>query len=1265
MSSIDQVIERSRAKHAPLTQRQQFTIARGRAIEKMRNFALADRHYFALELIQAAVANGAKYIDITSEPKFFALAYVGGGFSEQELAQLFDFLFADKSQMQYSALRQLALGVNALMHFEPSEIVVVSGDGTPEGTSQITIRGREDHVEVGRPAQPLEGTFVRAAGLKRPSTSFDGPGGPECRHILDRCLAMPVPVLVNNDPVFGYSSVRHPSLYGYERVIKIDEGDLYGTLGFAYVENNNKIFKLLTYGVLAQSFDHTLIPHHILGGVITFDRLNKTADHAAIVKDERLAELWARLLPYAQQLVEGKTTAAQYNIMTMTGERLSALRLREILQAYDQLVVLDPQWSIDSEQCRRAVEIATLLDAQLLLVPPGELETLRSLAHGHAALLEPELNSDDDLRFYQRPPIEAPRRPWMQEPHTLTPISAATLTRELFETGYWGRLALERAALVELLGFKLTDGEPEQAQPPARGQDSPSSRAGDVAYFDRLLGQVSCKLYSPARFEGGADEIEVRLISSDRLVWRGWVTCAHPGFVLDVTIDGLLPRHCDALAPYPPPHQRELSLGQLLAQVIASHITPALEATSQRTLDGLLPDDIEPGSMAAQRVLSVIAQHSLLRIRKLEPDAAPEVSLMMLRPLAIDVLSAPVFKTLTGEPVSLRQVVSWMPSTRGLIYGVVEGVEPVLNDLNLSRILSLSAYEEQQLVAIFGESAYVRVDKREFLATHVEPLAHVRDVAIGLKAYPQDIEGLDLLIEHAAPETWSPQAREQIILDLVRQLKALAFGPRQEKAATTSVDEDRRQAIRHLQYFCVNRLLLSQGGDSAGVEELPLFVDAQGWPMTFIELLTLAQSQGLLMLEGRAHDKALLMANDRRWKDYRRERPSAELAMSPYLFYLLRDHLSIDSYGFDLTEQEAKQIAATPEQPYLIDVTIDEETISGRIGVPATKPDRYAVLVRAGRGEVRALDGAAQRFGVVGALTLSPQSGSALDAEAIEQLISTHAQALLSQLLERLATWSPQSQQWRVAVETLLHYAAEQLTLQRLPHGQVIGRAFGALAQQVLELPLFDTAHGMPVSAQRLIDELCCFVEPHQQEAFVWRTPLSPQLPEFMRQWIDVTLHPLSIFAAPSQGARHTPAFVSSSRHEMTPQELALADMLLRAFASLRPDEDRPLGQIIFLDPVQASRAPLAGRWGQYAEGDHPAMVYESVGQSHTLMLNRAHPVVQGWLSQALHDPYELAWALLSIYALINERRGEVTNAHELEFQRLLWQALERGERFA
>ena len=152
MSNIDDVISRAR-QPGGFSEQQQFTVARERAIRKMREFALADPHNYILELIQGAVANGATHVNIEVDETSLNFSYVGGGYAREELAQLFDFLFASKQDVEHADIRQLAVGVNALMIMEPSEVIIESGDGTLESTDRIMIRGEEDTVEVGTPEQ--------------------------------------------------------------------------------------------------------------------------------------------------------------------------------------------------------------------------------------------------------------------------------------------------------------------------------------------------------------------------------------------------------------------------------------------------------------------------------------------------------------------------------------------------------------------------------------------------------------------------------------------------------------------------------------------------------------------------------------------------------------------------------------------------------------------------------------------------------------------------------------------------------------------------------------------------------------------------------------------------------------------------------------------------------------------------------------------------------------------------------------------------------
>ena len=78
MAAIDDVIARSR-RPGGFSQRRHFTLARQAAIRKMRQFALADPHFYVCELIQAAIGSGAQYVDIVTTDSEFRLSYVVAG----------------------------------------------------------------------------------------------------------------------------------------------------------------------------------------------------------------------------------------------------------------------------------------------------------------------------------------------------------------------------------------------------------------------------------------------------------------------------------------------------------------------------------------------------------------------------------------------------------------------------------------------------------------------------------------------------------------------------------------------------------------------------------------------------------------------------------------------------------------------------------------------------------------------------------------------------------------------------------------------------------------------------------------------------------------------------------------------------------------------------------------------------------------------------------------------------------------------------------
>lgn len=136
MSDINDVIRRSRQK-GKFSERKEFTISTERAFEKIQKFALQSPEHYILEIIQGAVANGARFIDLKIGKSESRIAWTGGLFLFDQLQQVFDYLLADKSDQSIVAIRQIALGISGMLSLKPSCIIIESGDGTLEGTSRF------------------------------------------------------------------------------------------------------------------------------------------------------------------------------------------------------------------------------------------------------------------------------------------------------------------------------------------------------------------------------------------------------------------------------------------------------------------------------------------------------------------------------------------------------------------------------------------------------------------------------------------------------------------------------------------------------------------------------------------------------------------------------------------------------------------------------------------------------------------------------------------------------------------------------------------------------------------------------------------------------------------------------------------------------------------------------------------------------------------------------------------------------------------------
>jgi hypothetical protein len=1248
MSAIDQVIARARQGEIAFAERKQFKLARTRAIEKLRRFALADPYFYILEIIQAAVAGGADYVDISCGKGDVLISWTGGCLREDELAQLFDFLFASKDRLDLAHVRSLALGINALLLFEPEQVVIESGDGSPGGTARMVVQAGAEQVEVGRAQGQLAGTYVRATKLNRAKVAAttgrrgDDDGGLEYGTVETRCLTAPVPVVFNAQPLFGWSRQRVPNLYGYKSTRSFDEGDLYGTIGVEPT-GGEPSFALLTHGVWVQSYQHELLPKQKIGGVVCFDRLHKTVDHSGFVRDDRFEEMWVRLRPHAEALIGGKPKESS-RIVGLDGLEFSALELRAYLREHPRIVIIPPTAAAeDGEQQRaRGQSIARLLDAEVLQVDDTQVMAVRVLGERELLIWRPHLSDERDQRFYNRTLLEPPATPHLLPPAELEPPSLDALIDELLAVGDW------ETFLPKLRSARLLDGTISEIRDGEGSEDERRKRQLRVMIGE--TGSFRATLYSPAEPGPAAKGLLVRVTTTGRLLVQKLFASAYLGRVLDVELPTALPAA-----------MLLTETAGLVAERFAARALPLLQDQDQRALAGLGVGTIEPDSIAARSALQVLARVTVTRLRGARPARTrgggrltPGLSFSLLSPAGgVDPFTLPLLRTVSGLALSLSEVALLCDQTGGLVYGTIPEVPADLEGLDPDRILALDAVSERTLIGLIGEAGYVRVDARDVLARSDGIV--VRDVALGLR----DVADFPLLVEGrlaALDEVERDQLLDRLLAGLKQRMLDPEVTPGDDPLES---EEHRRQAVRHLQWFVCREY--ARGGpeplERRGLLDLPLFVDLAGEVWAIRQVAAAARSpEGLLVHYAHAfgqNELGLLTAaalNDQRPPVDRR--PSS-LSVSCFGYRLLvplgRVRLAFD---FDLDDVEAARNPLTAGVAFLVEDRFTARWGSCVLGIPATRLPEYRIQLRTrGRGAVAALEEVAHVHGVVGVIELREQTDEGT-TEELYAAIHQRAAGLLERLIARLPELGDDPRRHEAALRVLLTYAGEQLTLIADPSGLTCELAT-PLANRIFGLPLFDVGATTLVSGQHLLDR---FRREFERQLFDGATSFAPipwseivaaSTPALVREWLDANLQPAAVaMPASSSGART--AEPEPHADQPVPWDLrraldhdSLAWNLQRWLAALRPD------------PREREQTRI---WVVDHELSGGGMLYGGDGR---IDLTTEHPLV----AQAIARPSAelLAWLLLAIYAHINASSGLVSNADEARFHLIVGTALSEG----
>lgn len=339
MSQLDALLARSRSP-GTFVEKRTFTLARSKAIEKMREFSLRHPRQYVLELVQAAIFAGARWIAVDASRESLVVAWVGGEMlATHQLEGLFDHLFADQGVAETRYLMQTAVGVNAVLQRKPRRVRIESGDGTQSGTARLDLDGR-GRGEVGTPESPLAGTYIYA---EFPSTwmaylTGSDSGAVERELVETRCLYTPVPILLNGNAPFGYRSSRDVQLFGVRKVVSLEDGRR-GALGLPE-QGVQPQLRIVVGGVWITD---RVVPElgSNLVGVIADDRLRKTADMSDVVEDARWFDMLHSVQPQAVQLQ--RTVRPDYQPPRLPARIADDLDIRTEAEPAEPLPRLIPQ----------------------------------------------------------------------------------------------------------------------------------------------------------------------------------------------------------------------------------------------------------------------------------------------------------------------------------------------------------------------------------------------------------------------------------------------------------------------------------------------------------------------------------------------------------------------------------------------------------------------------------------------------------------------------------------------------------------------------------------------------------------------------------------------------------------------------------------------------------------------------------------------------------------------------------------------------------
>jgi len=282
-----------------------FTLDKKKAREKMKKYQLIYPHYYVLELIQAAVASGAKKIDVYVDADDCIITFDGKLYSRENLDNLYSSLFVSQSDLSFERYRELAIGINSALALNPQFIKLISGDGkkavefsvVPPGEEVIkesteTIKGTRIHVKDRISWRVASKFFARHFMTKLP---------PEGQIIKDKCVYCRVPIIINNNMINPEERIKLQDVY-----VQIDfqKDDVKGLMGIPRQSHKLLHLQFVKWGVTICKKTLPVPAGKIATtGIVEANKLIKNASQSDIVENKIFKETVNKVLEVEEELL--------------------------------------------------------------------------------------------------------------------------------------------------------------------------------------------------------------------------------------------------------------------------------------------------------------------------------------------------------------------------------------------------------------------------------------------------------------------------------------------------------------------------------------------------------------------------------------------------------------------------------------------------------------------------------------------------------------------------------------------------------------------------------------------------------------------------------------------------------------------------------------------------------------------------------------------------------------------------------------------------